>query len=488
MPVLRDDFPFRDIIQEFLEDYVSCTTNWYVPHTRALTDENVRACADVLYTIFDAFLEEKWNTETQDQILARLREENVLDPYQEGDPYDRTALVRIWKKLLETLGFLWVQADKEIMLTDAGVDLIGARGEEDGDLRRIVSEQIGKLQYPNPSLATSYAGDFEGILPHLFLLQLLNDVGPISYREFDLFVNLASSQEDMPRIIRYIETWRGLNEEQKGEVQDIVDRVPDPDNAGQLALDEEMLELEPRARGTRANKISNVASYQRSFFTYPSYVESDSGESLIRIVDEDQVKEVIEAVAEDLKITKFDTLEDWISYFGDPEQRPTWFTYVSFQVEVAESEEEAEEAVDRHRDQLTDEQEDEVEQRRIEKGIEDFYVQHLYAIEDGLELVDDGRQFRTPIGRMDLLCQDEDGSYVVVEIKADEASDSVFGQIQRYMGWVHRNVEDGRYNVRGIILARQFGEKARYSRIGLLRDDYDEIITFKQHGLYAEDT
>ncbi|HEX40513.1 MAG TPA: DUF91 domain-containing protein, partial [Phycisphaerales bacterium] len=97
-------------------------------------------------------------------------------------------------------------------------------------------------------------------------------------------------------------------------------------------------------------------------------------------------------------------------------------------------------------------------------------------------------QFSTPIGRIDLLCIAKKGEYVVVEIKADEAQDSVFGQILRYIGWVHRNVKGGRDNVRGIILASEFPESARYSRIGLMKPNYKEFLQFKKHGLNVQDT
>ena len=55
------------------------------------------------------------------------------------------------------------------------------------------------------------------------------------------------------------------------------------------------------------------------------------------------------------------------------------------------------------------------------------------------------------------------------------------------MGWIHRNINDGKDNVRGIILAGSFPEKARYSRIGLLKRDYETFIKFKKHGLNLSD-
>ena len=79
---------------------------------------------------------------------------------------------------------------------------------------------------------------------------------------------------------------------------------------------------------------------------------------------------------------------------------------------------------------------------------------------------------------------------MVIEIKANEAKDSVFGQILRYIGWVHRNLDGGYNKVRGIILAAGFPDKARYSRIGLelLNDNYKEFLNFKKHGFNLQDT
>lgn len=83
-----------------------------------------------------------------------------------------------------------------------------------------------------------------------------------------------------------------------------------------------------------------------------------------------------------------------------------------------------------------------------EQNLEDFVVHQLEAIEPGLHLV--GRQISTPAGRLDLLCKDSEGKFVVVELKREQGTDRVVGQILRYMGWVmiHYRVTD----VRGIII------------------------------------
>jgi len=83
-----------------------------------------------------------------------------------------------------------------------------------------------------------------------------------------------------------------------------------------------------------------------------------------------------------------------------------------------------------------------------ERNLEDFVIQQLETIEPGLHLVE--RQLSTPAGRLDLLCKDANGSYVVVELKRMQGTDQVVGQILRYMGWlIEAHPTD---KVRGIII------------------------------------
>ncbi len=94
-----------------------------------------------------------------------------------------------------------------------------------------------------------------------------------------------------------------------------------------------------------------------------------------------------------------------------------------------------------------------------EQNLEDFVVQDLNKIETGLCLVE--RQLHTPAGRLDLLCQDALGNYVVVELKKTKGTDQVIGQILRYMGWV-----TGAYplkNVRGIVIVGKIDDALRYA-------------------------
>jgi hypothetical protein len=474
---LPRSLPFRDIFTSFLDEYSTSATYWYVPKTRVLNDETVGVIAQIVKVIFDEFLGYVWNAGTQDRILNRLVQLGIVSPYrQDGTRVDRTALIRIWKKLLETLGLLWVQDDKEIVITDAALDLLSGQAEEK---RQVIERQIIKYQYPNPSLSGLYAEKFTGILPHIFLLQVLMKCdNRITSIEYELFVNLAQSQDDINRIVKYIHSWRDINEQKQQvilkNVQDIV--------MNEEATDTEISEdIEPEEERTRFKRIHLNASYQKPFFTFPSNIEVDEGDIVCPAPD--KVNEFLSKEIPSLKITKFRTLEDWFAYFGDPRKEPSWSTYLISLIQDATTTKEVEQvvktAIEEHK--LTQEETEDIERAQIEKDIETLYYSHPDRLEKGL--IVKNRQFPTPIGRIDLLCISKEGEYVIVEIKAQEARDSVFGQILRYIGWVHRNIEGAGDKVRGIILASKFPETAHYSRIGLLKPDYKKFVQFHEYKL-----
>jgi Predicted nuclease of the RecB family len=83
-------------------------------------------------------------------------------------------------------------------------------------------------------------------------------------------------------------------------------------------------------------------------------------------------------------------------------------------------------------------------------------------IENGLELRE--KEYDTKnAGRIDLLYTDKNGNFVVVETKKGKGSDRVVGQIQRYMGWINRNLAKKDENVRGIIIVNEFDEWLDYA-------------------------
>ncbi len=484
---LSRNLPNDDVLRAALKEYREVTTYWYVPKARTLNDENVAVCAEILHIIFEDFLGSAWTTETQDTLLDRLTETGVNEPRVLGGTLqDRTALVRIIKVLLETLGLLWVHEDQELVITDAGLELLLARGDADAQ-RKLMETQVAKVQYPNPLLSQQWANDFRGILPHLFLLQILQRVDyRLTFEEYELFVNLAVAQADVDRIVRYIDRWRMIGESDRDVFRNTFQRVPVRRPNQKVPR----LRRPRKAEGTgaRLNRIRLDGSYQRALYGYPSSLCVDNAMGEIRCTSRDAVDTLVSEKISDLRLTTFESPEAWFAYFGDPEQQPSWFTYVALAVEAAASAEEARSEIEQNEEKLSKEETATLRRLQIEKAIESSYAEHtdlLHTLEPGLEYR--GRQVETPIGRIDLLCRGTDGKHVVIEIKANEATDAVFGQILRYIGWIHRNFEGGEDNVRGIILASHFPDRARYSRIGLLRHDADLHLKFRQHGFATKE-
>lgn len=106
----------------------------------------------------------------------------------------------------------------------------------------------------------------------------------------------------------------------------------------------------------------------------------------------------------------------------------------------------------------------------MEKYLQDFIATNFSKINFGspLELYQDeesnGVEYPAPpVGKIDLLAFDkEKNEFVVIELKKGKTTDTVVGQLLRYMGWVKENLAKGR-NVRGIIISKERDEKLEYA-------------------------
>ena len=97
----------------------------------------------------------------------------------------------------------------------------------------------------------------------------------------------------------------------------------------------------------------------------------------------------------------------------------------------------------------------------LEKHLEDFLVKNWnhtelgkkYDIyEENGELV--GQQYPSDTGPLDILAISRDKkTLLIVELKKGRASDSVVGQIQRYMGYVKDELAEPNQEVKGVIVA-----------------------------------
>lgn len=97
----------------------------------------------------------------------------------------------------------------------------------------------------------------------------------------------------------------------------------------------------------------------------------------------------------------------------------------------------------------------------LERDLQSYLSSNLDEIEEGLELVDNGIEYKTNAGLIDLLAKDKNGNYVVIELKAGKGKDAVIGQTLGYIGALSK--ERGIDNVRGIIVASDFEDRLKYA-------------------------
>jgi restriction system protein len=124
----------------------------------------------------------------------------------------------------------------------------------------------------------------------------------------------------------------------------------------------------------------------------------------------------------------------------------------------------------------------------LEQHLEDFLVKNWKQTELGkkYEIFEEdgepvGQQYPTDTGNIDILAVSKDKKeLLVVELKKGRASDTVVGQIQRYMGYVLEELAEENQKVKGLIIA--FDDDSRIRRALVVASNiefYRYHVTFK---------
>ncbi len=130
----------------------------------------------------------------------------------------------------------------------------------------------------------------------------------------------------------------------------------------------------------------------------------------------------------------------------------------------------------------------------MEKHLEDFLITNWDKTEIGksYELIyEEGdlvsQQYPTDVGPIDILARHkQDGSYVVIELKKGRSSDSVVGQILRYIAWVRKELAKGKA-VKGLVIVPEVDQKLELAlsdqkNIGLMVYKIDfKLMEYKPH-------
>jgi hypothetical protein len=81
---------------------------------------------------------------------------------------------------------------------------------------------------------------------------------------------------------------------------------------------------------------------------------------------------------------------------------------------------------------------------------------NIEQLEDGLKIVDGGKERTVPSGRIDITAEDKHGKSVIIELKSGVADRNAISQIASYLG----DIANGGPGVRGILIAHGFSPRA----------------------------
>ncbi|KQT54848.1 hypothetical protein ASG43_04705 [Aureimonas sp. Leaf454] len=105
----------------------------------------------------------------------------------------------------------------------------------------------------------------------------------------------------------------------------------------------------------------------------------------------------------------------------------------------------------------------EVEQTRqrfaLERDMQAELRRSIAKLDASLTIIDDGAERSVESGFIDIMCEDEAGDLVVIELKAGAADSRAIGQILGYMGDIA--TEEAGRTVRGILVAHDFDRRVR---------------------------
>lgn len=99
----------------------------------------------------------------------------------------------------------------------------------------------------------------------------------------------------------------------------------------------------------------------------------------------------------------------------------------------------------------------------LEKDLHSYLAARVSEIEPELSLFENGIEYQTEAGRIDLLARDENNHLVVIELKAGKAKDNALGQLLGYMGCLSASES----SVRGILIASGFDSRVVFAARGL---------------------
>lgn len=96
----------------------------------------------------------------------------------------------------------------------------------------------------------------------------------------------------------------------------------------------------------------------------------------------------------------------------------------------------------------------------LERDLQLALRSNIQQLEDELVIIDNGKEYITDAGRVDILARDAKDTIVVIELKAGMAAPEALTQLLAYMGTISK--QEGK-EVRGILVAGDFHPRVVYA-------------------------
>lgn len=373
------------------------------------------------------FVLREWRKDTQIKIQKQMMKRRIIRPkaQKRQSLEDHLANFRNHINLFKKLGFAYLNKQHHLFISKSGEQFLAAK---QSDWDRILEEQIIKLQFCNPSLALdrkslqSYK-DFR-IFPYLVTMKLMLSLKKkyVDTNEFTLFVTPTKQDTDIAKAKFLIESLRAVPVKARAKV------IKD-------------------AKLSIPHKINSTV-IMGLFGCTPTLKFQNSR---LAIKNMKRAQFLVERIYSKLKFVDYAKFEDWFKYMGDTRFEMPNEEIMEYYVDIGQKNK-AKQVIS-----FTDDIQEQASLKEIldklfrERLLEDALEKKPSALEAGLKLVKNGRQFPTDVSNIDLLMTDRNSHYVVVELKKGKTEDDVVGQTLRYMGWIRQNLSKTKI-VTGIIV------------------------------------
>jgi len=436
-------------LSEFSKLYKSSKKYWYIfPRAQYFNKDNLRELRTVLkffkreqyikvkdlpsrqLELFskldpDDLVLRVWDIKTQERVQKRMIKKGIIRPraQKRQTMADHLANIRNHINLFKKLGLAYFNKQHHLFVSKSGEQFLSTKPSEWGE---VLENQVVKLQFWNPSLEPRFLKNYKEfrIFPYLFLIKLILSLKKkyIDINEFTLFVAPLRNDTDINEGRVLIENFRRIPEEARTKVI--------------------------RNAGISMPHIANSSVTLGVFGCTPSLKFKNNK---LAIKNKERASFLIEKICPKMKFIDYAKFEDWFKYMGDTTFEIPNKDIMEYYVDMGESNK-AKQVID-----FTDDIDEQKSLKEIleklfrERLLEEALEKNPSALEKGLRLIKNGRQFPTDVSNIDLLMLDKDGKYIVVELKKGKTEDDVVGQTLRYMGWVREHISNTKL-VRGIIV------------------------------------